>query len=145
MKSCVPEGRNLTCCLSSQSSHPLLSLDYHQVEAYRASKRHKMCLCVCRYEQYVTLIGKLQHVSGVLQEELHYFCLLSTKRDTQAHATKCEHKLLICLIVTIRRHVISFTLHSIFTIIFSITCLCRAWEAPEKLVYVSKDPWSDCN
>lgn len=36
------EGKNLICCQSSQSLHPLSSLDYHQVEAYRASKWHKM-------------------------------------------------------------------------------------------------------
>ena len=146
MRSCVPEGRNLTCCLSSQSWHPLSSLDYHQVEAYRASKRHKMCLCVCRYVQYVTLIGKLQHVSCVSQEELHHFCLLSTKRDTQAHAPKCEYKH-ICLMVTTRRHVISLSLHQYIHHYFlhypSVQGMGGSWEA--RLVYVSKDPRSDWN
>lgn len=126
--SCVPEGRNLTCCLSSQSSHPLPSLDYHQVEAYRASKKHKSCVSVCVCSLYWKFTPCY---FSVLQEELHYFCLLSTKRDTQAHSTKCEYILHICLILTIRRHAISVTVHNIFTIIFSIICVSRAWEGPE--------------
>lgn len=121
MMNCVPKGRNLTCCLSSQSSHPLSSLDYHQVEAYRASKRRKcsLCMCGCTVHLY-TLYCEITHCYFcVLQKELHYFSLLSTKRDSQAHTTKCEYNLHICPILTIRRHVISFTMHSTFTICFS--------------------------
>lgn len=145
MTSCVPEGRNLTCCLSSQSLHPLLSLDYRQVEAYRASERHKiLCLCVCLCASR-PCTAKWHHVTSVLQKELHYFCLLSTKRDTQAHTAKCEYKLNTCPILTVKRCVFSFTqlIHLFF---YPVTCLSRAWEAPEKLFWICISNGSrDCN
>lgn len=143
MRSCVSGERSRTCCPSSLSSHPLPSPGYHQVEASRASKRHKTS--VFPHER-----APLRPVSRnspchfcVLQTELHYFRLLPTKGDTQTYTAKCEQNLHTCPILTIRKHVIFST----FTIIFSITCLSRAWEAPEKpdLDVISTDPWRDCN
>lgn len=89
MRSYVPGGRNRTCCLSSRCSHPPSSLDCHQVEAYRASKRHKMRVR-CKFRPR---LGTWHHVISVSQKKLHYFCLLSTKRDTQAHTAKRKYKL----------------------------------------------------
>lgn len=40
MKSCVPEARTQTCSRSSRCWRLVTSLDYHQEEEYRASRRH---------------------------------------------------------------------------------------------------------
>ncbi len=136
-KSCVPKGRSLTFCPSLQSLHPLSSPDCHQVEAYRASKRPKMSVyvsvCVCIYLLY----WKMTPCDlCVLQKKLHYFCLLSTKRHTQAPTAKCMYKLYICPILYVRRHVISLTMLNILTFIFFTSCLSRVWEAPEKSSWI---------
>lgn len=97
-------------------------------------------MCVYVY----TLYREIHHVTSVCYRRnciiSAYYQQRETHKPTLPNVSTNLHT---CPILTIRKHVIS----SIFTIIFSITCLTRAWEAPEKpgLDVISTDPWTDCN
>lgn len=141
MTSCVPEGRNLTCCLSSQSLHPLLSLVYHQVEVYRASKRYKICIFV-----YICVhLDPAMKIGAMLLLCFRRNCIISAyyqQRET--------HKPTLLNVSTNNRYLI-LTVMCHFTclmdIFFPCSFLPREWEAPEKLhwIFTSEDPQRDCN
>lgn len=110
MKSCVPEGRNLTCCLSSQSSPPLSSLDYHQVEAYRASEGHSMSVGVYLCQRLQPVLGNDTMLLLSVTEGTALFLLtINKERRTIPLYQMWVH---MCPILVIRRLVISSTVYS---------------------------------
>lgn len=143
MTSCVPEGRNLTCCLSSQSLPPQLSLDYHQVEAYRASKTQYvlMCVCVCINQEPTDTMFLLCYRRNCIisayyqQRETHKPTLPNVSR---AYTSYCNHVW----------RPFSFTMYNLLTITLtlypcylSVQGLGGSWEALLDFLQGS----TDCN
>lgn len=119
MMSCVRMGRILTCCLSSPSWHPLSSLDYHQVEAYRASKRHKMTADVYVCVHLYPVLGNDTMLLVCVTEGTALFLLtINKERHTSPHCQMWEQIPQLSLF-TIRWHVIP-SLYTVYSPLSSL-------------------------
>lgn len=70
-------------------SHPRVTTRWRHTEQVRDTKSEFFYVCV---RLHPVSRNSPRHFC-VLQAELHYFCLLPTKGDTQTYTAKCEYKL----------------------------------------------------